>query len=168
MDNIFIKRHNDIQFFSANGLNTCNFKSLNKKSENLIGFREILQKSKIDKYKCETEDLLVDKKDITSATLIVDRLTYDQIVNFTTNNPKHMWDELGMDDEKRWVVINGQRFESPLTEEEKERIRRAKKGFLAMFLDYEKKKEKIIQVKNNERYIQKTLFGINSLKSNGL
>lgn len=66
----------------------------------------------------------VDKGTAAHTTLYVDRGTFDQIANYTTFNPECKWDEIGVDGEKRWVVVNGQRFECPLSEEEKKAARR--------------------------------------------
>lgn len=77
----------------------------------------------------------LDKGTASNTTLYVDRLTFEQIADYTTGNPECSWEEFGMDDNKRWIVVNGQRFESPLSEAEKEAIRRAKKGLLGMLND---------------------------------
>lgn len=64
--------------------------------------------------------LQIDKGTAAHTTMTVDRGTFNQIMNYSANNKEAQWSELGIDDEKRWIVINGQRFESPLSKEEKE------------------------------------------------
>ncbi|MCZ8542314.1 hypothetical protein [Psychrobacillus psychrodurans] len=63
----------------------------------------------------------LDKGTAAQTTLYVDHSTFQQIANYTTNNSECQWSEIGVDGEKRWIVVNGQRFESPLSEAEKER-----------------------------------------------
>lgn len=74
--------------------------------------------------------LIMDKGTAANTTLYVDKSTFSQIVSYSTNSSNCQWDELGIDDEKRWVVINGQRFECPLSEEEKEMRRRLRMGII--------------------------------------
>ncbi|WP_252232851.1 hypothetical protein, partial [Clostridium sp. ZBS15] len=85
----------------------------------------------------------LDKGTASNTTVYVDKSTFMQITNYSTNNSECQWDELGMDGEKRWVVINGQRFECPLSKEEKEAIERASKTMLDYLIEAdEDKKEK--------------------------
>lgn len=86
--------------------------------------------------------LTIDKGTAAHTTLYVDRGSFNQIVDYTTNNPDCQWEELGIDDEKRWVVVNGQRFECPLSEQEKEMRRRLKKGLLEILDEADKEMEK--------------------------
>lgn len=86
--------------------------------------------------------MLIDKGTAAHTTLYVDRGSFNQIMNYTTNNPKCQWEELGIDDEKRWIVVNGQRFESPLSEEEKEIRKRLRRGFLEILDEADKEREK--------------------------
>ncbi|MED4404121.1 hypothetical protein [Metabacillus fastidiosus] len=82
---------------------------------------------------------ILDKGTAAHTTLYVDYSTFRQIANYTTNNPDCEWDEMGIDHEKRWIVVNGQRFESPLSEEEK---RTMKKGQMTL-LDYMEESRKL-------------------------
>ncbi|MBU5266527.1 hypothetical protein [Virgibacillus proomii] len=84
----------------------------------------------------------LDKGTAAHTTLYVDYSTFQQIANYTTNNPECHWSEMGVDGEKRWIVVNGQRFESPLSEEEKERMKRSStsKTLLDYLIEYEDKK----------------------------
>ncbi|MDU1412771.1 MAG: hypothetical protein E6929_08145 [Clostridium sp.] len=84
----------------------------------------------------------IDKGTAAHTTLYVDRGSFNQIVDYTTNNPDCQWEELGIDDEKRWVVVNGQRFECPLSEQEKEMRRRLRKGLVEILDEADKEMEK--------------------------
>lgn len=78
----------------------------------------------------------LDKGTAAHTTLYVDQSTFQQIANYTTNNPECKWSEIGVDGEKRWIVINGQRFESPLSEAEKERRKERMKDSSMTLVDY--------------------------------
>lgn len=85
----------------------------------------------------------VDKGTAAGTTVNVDRGTIFNIINYAVNNPETSGlEELGMDDNKRWVVINGQRFETELTPREKELIRKAKErcGLLSFVEESDDKK----------------------------
>ncbi|MGG0644618.1 hypothetical protein ABE021_11830 [Sporosarcina gallistercoris] len=69
--------------------------------------------------------LSLDKGTAALTTLYVDNATFQKIATYTTNHPDNQWSELGKDGDKRWIVVNGQRFESPLSEEEKAMMKRA-------------------------------------------
>lgn len=125
-------------------------------SKNSVGkysdFKDILDISTSRKNLSRTSaigGITLDKGTAANTTLYVDRSSFDQIVNYTTNNPECKWEELGMDDEKRWIVVNGQRFECPLSKEEKEAIRRSKKGLIGMLDEADKEREKQGSVKLN-------------------
>lgn len=77
----------------------------------------------------------IDKGTAVGTTVNVDRGTILNIMNYAANNPETSgFEEMGMDDNKRWVVINGQRFETELTPSEKELIKKAKEkcGLLSL------------------------------------
>lgn len=82
-----------------------------------------------------------DKGIAAHTTLYVDKSTFDRIADYTTNNSDCQWDEIGIDHEKRWIVINGQRFETPLSEEEKAAAKGSQMTFLDHLKEYEKRKE---------------------------
>lgn len=93
----------------------------------------------------------IDKGTAKGTTINVDRSTIFSIINYAVNNTETSgFEELGMDDNKRWVVINGQRFESELSPEEKELIRKAKEG--NTLLSYIKESDdKKFERKENEK-----------------
>lgn len=86
-----------------------------------------------------------DKGTAIGTTINVDRNTIFNIINYAVSNTETSgFEEMGMDDNKRWVVINGQRFECELTPEEKELIRKAKErnNLFAYINEAEAKAEK--------------------------
>ncbi|WP_301108429.1 hypothetical protein [Sporosarcina sp.] len=69
--------------------------------------------------------LSADKGTASHTTLYVDNSTFQKIATYTTNHPDTRWSEIGVDENKRWIVVNGQRFESPKSEAEKAMQKRA-------------------------------------------
>lgn len=86
--------------------------------------------------------LSIDKGTASHTTLYVDNSTFQKIATYTTNHPETKWTELGKDSDKRWIVVNGQRFESPLSEEEKALMKRGEMTLLDYLLEIEEHKEK--------------------------
>lgn len=82
----------------------------------------------------------IDKGTAAETTVYVNRSAFDTIVSATTYG-KPQWEELGVDDEKRWVVIDGQRFEVPHSAEEKAQRQRAKRMTLVDIIDEQRKKK---------------------------
>lgn len=83
----------------------------------------------------------VDKGTAAHTTVYVSKSAYDRILSATTHsNRKPDWEEMGCDGEKRWVVINGQRFESPLSQAEKDKIKNARLSLLDILMKNEKNK----------------------------
>lgn len=96
--------------------------------------------------------IMLDKGTAANTTVYVNYSTFRQIVSYTANNEECPWSELGIDGEKRWVVVNGQRFECPLSEEEKEAFKRASLTLMDVLEEYEKAKEKLpSQRKENKK-----------------
>lgn len=111
--------------------------------------------------------MLIDKGTAAHTTLYVDRGSFNQIMNYTTNNPECQWEELGIDDEKRWIVVNGQRFECPLSEEEKEIRRRLRRGFLEILDEADKEREKQKSKLGKHGSVQLDFDENNKIKLNG-
>lgn len=86
--------------------------------------------------------LSMDKGTASHTTLYVDNSTFQKIATYTTNHPETRWTELGKDCDKRWIVVNGQRFESPLSEEEKALMKRGEMTLLDYLREIEEHKEK--------------------------
>lgn len=86
---------------------------------------------------------LIDKGTAAHTTIYVDKATINQILSYTTNNPECQWEEMGSDEDKEWVVVNGQRFERPRTKEEKEAIRKLRRTLADILLEEEKKQDEI-------------------------
>lgn len=84
-----------------------------------------------------------------STTLFADKSTFDRIASESTYGDTK-WEELGVDEDKEWVVINGQRFEHRFSPEEKA-ARKASQKTLMDYMDEELKKqeEKKEQVKEH-------------------
>ncbi len=95
----------------------------------------------------------LDKGTAAETTIIVNRSAFDAIVHATTYG-EPQWEELGCDDEKRWVVINGQRFEVPHSEEEKEMRRKMKMTLIDILDQYEKEKDKYKEDLKNKENIE--------------
>lgn len=103
----------------------------------------------------------VDKGTASNTTVFVNRDAYEKIAYASTfGEPK--WEEMGCDDEKRWVVINGQRFECPHSKEEKELRRRLRKGIIEILEEYDNKKK----AKDKYKSESKPVGNIEALKSN--
>jgi ribosomal protein S18 len=91
----------------------------------------------------------VDKKTAVNTTIYVDKNTYNEILSYTTNNREYSSEEMGCDGDKRWIVVNGQRFQSELSKEEKEAFKkRFKYSSLDSFLGKESS-SKDNAIKNN-------------------
>lgn len=96
--------------------------------------------------------IMLDKGTAANTTVYVNYSTFRQIVSYTANNEECPWSELGIDGEKRWIVVNGQRFECPLSGEEKEAFKRASLTLMDVLEEYEKAKEKLpSQRKENKK-----------------
>lgn len=75
-----------------------------------------------------------DKGTGAETTVHVSRSAFDKILNETTYG-KTKWEEFGVDDNKRWVVVNGQRFEVEHSAEEKARRKNASKTLLDYIIE---------------------------------
>lgn len=82
---------------------------------------------------------MIDKGTASHTTVFINRSAYDQILNATTFGDKK-WEEMGVDDNKRWVVINGQRFECEHTPEEKALRKRLQKTLVDYLIEADQKK----------------------------
>ncbi|GAA0784902.1 hypothetical protein [Hathewaya limosa] len=112
----------------------------------------------------------LDKGTAANTTMYVDKATFNNIVSYTTNNPDCQWEELGIDGEKRWVVVNGQRFECELTKEEKEAAKRAKKTLIDFIMEAEEKNDKIRKKEKETKRKENTFkldFRENKIELNG-
>ncbi|WP_346879291.1 MULTISPECIES: hypothetical protein [unclassified Clostridium] len=143
-------------------------------SKNSVGksseFKDILDISTSRKNILRTNDIggiTIDKGTAANTTLYVDRASFNQIMNYTTNNPACQWEELGIDDEKRWIVVNGQRFECPLSEEEKELRRRLRKGLVEMLDEADKEREKHKSKSERHGSVKISFDENNKIKLNG-
>ncbi|MGL4848019.1 MAG: hypothetical protein ACRC28_03695 [Clostridium sp.] len=112
--------------------NTIHRTNLDKTDINLNKENNISKKVNVNQINANSSPypsgmIPVDKGTAAQTTVNVDRSTILSIMNYAANNPDTSgFEEMGMDDNKRWVVINGQRFETELTAREKELIKKAK------------------------------------------
>lgn len=81
---------------------------------------------------------LTDNRTAIETTISVNRETFDKIAHATTYGDLR-WDELGVDDDKRWIVVNGQRFEVEHSPEEKAIRKQAQRNILLDSLTKNKK-----------------------------
>ena len=71
----------------------------------------------------------MDKGTAAGTTVHVSRSAFDKILAETTHG-ETKWEECGVDENKRWVVVNGQRFEVEHSAAEKARFKNASKTLL--------------------------------------
>lgn len=125
----------------------------NKSKNNDINIKDKLELSKDVRTAASRSRSIMgpqlDKGTASNTTIYVDKSTFTQMMNYSTNNSECRWDELGVDGEKRWIVINGQRFECPLSKEEKEAIKRASKTMLDYLIEADEEKEEKEEKKEN-------------------
>ncbi|MBF8984867.1 hypothetical protein IZY60_15100 [Lutibacter sp. B2] len=104
-----------------------------------------------------------DKGTASQTTVYVNRSAYDQILSSTTFG-EMKWDEMGVDDEKRWVVVNGQRFECEHSPEEKAMRKRAQMTLMDYILEEDEKKKE--ENKGKDNGLGKPRGNIEALSSN--
>ncbi|MEF9933935.1 MAG: hypothetical protein RSA01_04610 [Clostridium sp.] len=121
-----------IRNIGINTLENNKDKNINssKDKASSVSFKDVIDLSMSNNIKptASIGSISMDKGTAANTTVFVNRSTFNQIMNYTTNSQDCQWDELGIDDNKRWIVVNGQRFECPLSEEEKEMRRRMRMG----------------------------------------
>lgn len=105
----------------------------------------------------------VDKGTAAHTTVQVSRSAFDKILNATTNG-ETKWEECGVDDNKRWVVVNGQRFEVEHSAAEKARRKNASKTFLDYIIESDERMRE--QNKSKDNGIGKPRGNIEALKNN--
>lgn len=156
---------------------------IHKAEENIREQEKVLNLSSstsesVGQYNALGKEISIDTsmKSITSdigtaadTTVFVNRNAFDSIVSYSTfNEPK--WEELGVDNEKRWVVINGQRFEVPHSPEEIALRKRMQRTLVDMLNDHDAHKESsvdkgnkdILKANKNVVDILKEIFNLNS------
>lgn len=104
-----------------------------------------------------------DKGTAAETTVKVNRSAFDRIVNETTYG-ETKWEELGVDNNKRWVVVNGQRFEVEHSAEEKARRKNAAKTLVDYMIESEEKMKE--QNKFKAKKADKLSNNIETLKNN--
>lgn len=98
---------------------------------------------------------VMDRGTAAETTLHISRGDFDTMVHASTYG-EPQWEELGCDEEKRWVVINGQRFEVEHSPEEKALWKRRKMTLLDYMKELddereerEKRSEKVVENRKN-------------------
>lgn len=148
-------------------------KDENKNNENKVNGKISKENSPWDHYEVYTkkgqvtvpkvlrpsDPLSVDKGTAIETTVNVTRKAFDAIVSATTYGEGVQWEELGVDENKRWVVINGQRFECEHSPEEKAARKRAQ----MTLMDY---LEEVEKNKNEKKDPKKDPGNLDALKNN--
>lgn len=80
--------------------------------------------------------ITVDIGTASNTTIYVDKNSYDTILSESTFGTGAKWSEMGFDDDKTWVVINGQRFEYERSQEEKSARKRAQEAASKNLIEY--------------------------------
>lgn len=111
-----------------------------------LSSQDTVEQSDISRIMAST--LKFDKGTASNTTLHVDHATFQKIASYSTYHPDTKWSELGVDENKRWVVINGQRFESEKSDEEKAMMKRAQMTLIDYLQELdEKQKETSVKEK---------------------
>lgn len=99
--------------------------------------------------------LTLDKGTASSTTLYVDQKTMSNLMSdaLLGGGP---WEECGKDDDKEWIVINGQRFERPLSPQEKAERRAAQKTLLDYMEEEEAKRKDEEEKRKRESELTET------------
>ncbi len=136
-----------------------------KKNIDQVAFsKESLNKtSRLRGGNISTGRLSIDKGTAAHTTVQVSRSAFDKILTATTYG-ETKWEECGNDGNKRWVVVNGQRFEVPLSAAEKARMKNSQKTIL----DYIEESDSKIKEENKGRNngINKPRGNIEALRNN--
>ncbi|GAA0076917.1 hypothetical protein UT300005_12950 [Clostridium sp. CTA-5] len=134
------------------GINQSNNLSRNNILNSNNSYKDKLELSN-ESRKVRRQPIMVfglDKGTASNTTIFVNKGTFNQIANYTTDNPDCQWEEIGCDGVKRWVVVNGQRFECPLSKEERAAYEQASKTIIDYINEEEEKKEKKYSDKESE------------------
>lgn len=134
-------------------------KSSANKAEQLLG----LYNEQAQQYALRPNNLnplSVDKGTALTTAVHINRTAYDQILTATTFGDIK-WEELGVDDDKRWVVINGQRFECEHSPEEKALRKKIQKNMFDYLFESKKSRKKEYENQTNQ-----PRGNIDALKSN--
>lgn len=117
---------------------------------------------------------VADKGTAAHTTVYVSQSAFDTIANATTYKDRQPdWEEIGCDGSKRWIVINGQRFECPLSQAEKDRKKSWGNDLLDILREHDKNykphtgkdpRGNIEALRGNEKVVQllHRIFGTNS------
>lgn len=162
-----INSFNNITHIKNNGLDKTN-KSRNI-SVNSTQRDEFIKSDRsnngFDLYnnKISTGGTPFDKGTGAQTTVHVSRSVFDKILNETTHGETKR-EECGVDDNKRWVVVNGQRFEVEHSAQEKAMRKNASKTFLDYIMESEERMRE--QNKGKDNGVGKPRGNIEALENN--
>lgn len=122
---------------SYDKITLTNNQPLNNSVENYNCNKKNMSFNQVNKLR--SSSFAIDKGTASHTTVFINRSAYDKILSETTFGEKK-WEEMGVDDEKRWVVINGQRFECEHSPEEKALRKRLQKTVVDYFIEADEKK----------------------------
>lgn len=107
------------------------------------------------------------KADIGTAadtTVKIDKGTFNQVMDYSMKNPANKWDEIGCDGTKKWVVIDGQRFDYSLSKDEKEAFKKRWKTSCEAYNKTETDKDKSKSNTDEKKLVSISLDKDNKLK----
>lgn len=139
-----------------------------KKNIDQVGFsKEALEcvnkESRLHGERIVSGRISVDTGTASKTTVQVSRSAFDKILNATTYG-ETKWEECGNDGNKRWVVVNGQRFEVQLSAAEKAKMKNSQKKFLDYIVESDSKIKEENKGKCNG--MNKPLGNIEALRNN--
>lgn len=129
-------------FNSYNGISESLSNTKGKDTETKLNAKDSLELTNKSRMKMPRVGG-IDKGTAANTTIYVSKGTLNKILAYTHENPECKWEEMGWDGEKQWVVIDGQRFEYPLSEAEKEQYRKGTMTLLDYIEEEEKRKEEL-------------------------
>lgn len=99
--------------------------------------------------------MVIDKGTASATTLYVDQKTMNNLMSdaLLGGGP---WEECGKDENKQWIVINGQRFERPLSPQEKAERRAAQKTLIDYMEEEEAKRKDLDEKRKRESELTET------------
>lgn len=107
----------------------------------------------------------VDSGTAADTTVKIDKGTFNKIMDYSMKNPAYKWDEIGCDGTKKWVVIDGQRFDYSLSKDEKEAFKKRWKTSCAAYNKAETDKDKSKSNTDEKKLVSISLDKDNKLKA---
>lgn len=98
-------------------------------------------------------------------TVKIDKGTFNKIMDYSMKNPAYKWDEIGCDGTKKWVVIEGQRFDYSLSKDEKEAFKKRWKTSCETYNKVQTDKDKSKNNTDEKKLVSISLDKDNKLKA---